>query len=98
VTGECVKVRAGEILFEDDAPEPTPLPPAWPFAALRDLGAQLAAANSKLANVAALIAKAKAISPSDRMTLMVGDVEFALGLRDEPARTRTGANDEGTAT
>lgn len=54
----------------------------------------LAGAAAPSRNVLALIARAKAISPSDRMTLMVGDVEYALGLRDEPARTRTGANDE----
>jgi hypothetical protein len=70
-----------------DAPELAPLLPEWPFAALRDLGAQLAAANGKLANVAALIAHAKKVSPSDRMTIMLGDLEFALGLRDAPART-----------
>jgi hypothetical protein len=45
------------------------------------------------ADVGRLVAHAKLVSPSDRMTIYVGDLEHALGLRDRPARSR---NDDST--
>lgn len=47
----------------------------------------------KLTKVLNLVAQARKVSPSDRMTVMVGDLEHALGLRDQPARIRTGSNE-----
>jgi hypothetical protein len=70
---------------------------AWLFAAMRDLGSQVKARDAKLAAVTALVDHAKRISPSDRMTVYVGDLEHALGRRTHRARTRTGSTDGGTA-
>lgn len=67
--------------------------PKWPFDALGDLGARVRTADEKLAAVQALIDHAHKISPSDRMVVYVGDLEHALGLRDERARTRTGSGE-----
>lgn len=70
-----------------------PLPPGWPFAALRDLGQRVKTADEKLAAVQALIDHARKVSPSDRMVIYLGDLEHALGLSDTRARIRTGSNE-----
>jgi hypothetical protein len=44
-----------------------------------------------LADVGKLIAHAKQVSPSDQMIVKIGELEHALGSRDEPAKTRTGS-------
>jgi transcriptional regulator with XRE-family HTH domain len=47
----------------------------------------------ELAAVRALVEHARKVSTSDRMTVLVGDLEWALGLRSERARTKGGVSD-----
>jgi hypothetical protein len=49
--------------------------------------------GDQLAAVRGLVEHARKVSPSDRMTVMVGDLEQALGLRADRARTKAGIND-----
>lgn len=53
----------------------------------------VAALRETIGKVRALADHARLVSPSDRMTVMIGDLDHALGDTDQRARRRTGSND-----
>lgn len=65
-------------------------------AAIEADAALIIVARNALTPVLELIARARAISDGDRMTVYVADLEAALGLRPDVAPSKIGQNDGGT--